>query len=211
MALLAWKICNAFTSDVNISKAQPSKASGLGGVASQRSKSAPILYKYRLSKKHHSIINISKNEANVSFLTTHHPESAFSQFLQDSELVTRKLCHWPHSVDWQLCHGGESLAVHERVVQVVDGGGCSSCGGRAGRGRHRGGGHRPGTLAGGGGPGAALPGQGVLQCLVLVVVVDAVVDVGGAESVVVGGWRHLVVRCGRLEAASHRKRRGARL
>ena len=36
------------TTDVNISKAQPSKASGLGGVASQRSKSAPILYKYRL-------------------------------------------------------------------------------------------------------------------------------------------------------------------
>ena len=41
------KICNAYTSDVNISKAQPSKASSLGGVASQRSKSAPILYKYR--------------------------------------------------------------------------------------------------------------------------------------------------------------------
>ena len=33
--------------DNNISKAQPSKACGLGGVASQRSKSAPILYKYR--------------------------------------------------------------------------------------------------------------------------------------------------------------------
>ena len=45
---LKLKICNAYTSDVNISKAQPSKASGLGGVASQRSKSAPILYKYRL-------------------------------------------------------------------------------------------------------------------------------------------------------------------
>ena len=42
------KICNAYTSDVSISKAQPSKASGLGGVALQRSKSAPILYKYRL-------------------------------------------------------------------------------------------------------------------------------------------------------------------
>ena len=41
------KICNAYTSDVNISKAQPSKASGLGWVALQRSKSAPILYKYR--------------------------------------------------------------------------------------------------------------------------------------------------------------------
>ena len=41
------KICNAYTTDVNISKAQPSKASGLGGVASQRSKSAPTLFKYR--------------------------------------------------------------------------------------------------------------------------------------------------------------------
>ena len=51
MALLAgnyrYSMPIAYTSDVNISKAQPSKASGLGGVASQRSKSAPILYKYR--------------------------------------------------------------------------------------------------------------------------------------------------------------------
>ena len=36
------------TTDVNISKAQPSKASGLGGVRCLRSKSAPILYKYKL-------------------------------------------------------------------------------------------------------------------------------------------------------------------
>ena len=36
------------TTDVNISKAQPSKASGLGGVVFLRSKSAPTLYKYRL-------------------------------------------------------------------------------------------------------------------------------------------------------------------
>ena len=36
------------TTDVNISKAQPSKASGLGGVRFLRSKSAPILYKYKL-------------------------------------------------------------------------------------------------------------------------------------------------------------------
>ena len=36
------------TTDVNISKAQPSKVSGLGGVRCLRSKSAPILYKYRL-------------------------------------------------------------------------------------------------------------------------------------------------------------------
>ena len=35
------------TTDVNISKAQPSKVSGLGGVRCLRSKSAPILYKYR--------------------------------------------------------------------------------------------------------------------------------------------------------------------
>ena len=35
------------TTDVNISKAQPSKASGLGGVCGLRSKSAPTLYKYR--------------------------------------------------------------------------------------------------------------------------------------------------------------------
>ena len=35
------------TTDVNISKAQPSKASGLGGVRGLRSKSAPILFKYR--------------------------------------------------------------------------------------------------------------------------------------------------------------------
>ena len=45
---LKLEICNAYTSDVNISKAQPSKASGLGGVRSPRSKSAPILYKYKL-------------------------------------------------------------------------------------------------------------------------------------------------------------------
>ena len=34
------------TTDVNISKAQPSKATGLGGVVFLRSKSAPTLYKY---------------------------------------------------------------------------------------------------------------------------------------------------------------------
>ena len=38
------------TTDVNISKAQPSKASGLGGVRGLRSKSAPILYKYRFTE-----------------------------------------------------------------------------------------------------------------------------------------------------------------
>ena len=43
---LKLNICNAYTTDVNISKAQPSKASGLGGVASQRSKSASTLYKW---------------------------------------------------------------------------------------------------------------------------------------------------------------------
>ena len=36
------------TTDVNISEAQPSKASGLGGVRCLRSKSAPILYKYKM-------------------------------------------------------------------------------------------------------------------------------------------------------------------
>ena len=41
---LKLNICNAYTTDVNISKAQPSKACCLGEVASQRSKSAPILY-----------------------------------------------------------------------------------------------------------------------------------------------------------------------
>ena len=46
---LKLEICNAYTSDVNIFKAQPSKVSGLGGVALQRSKSAPILYKYKLT------------------------------------------------------------------------------------------------------------------------------------------------------------------
>ena len=46
---LKLNICNAYTTDVNISKAQPSKACGLGGVASQRSKSAPTLYKYKLT------------------------------------------------------------------------------------------------------------------------------------------------------------------
>ena len=35
------------TTDVNISEAQPSKTSGLEGVRGLRSKSAPILYKYR--------------------------------------------------------------------------------------------------------------------------------------------------------------------
>ena len=37
------------TTDVNISEAQPSKTSGLEGVRGLRSKSAPILYKYRFS------------------------------------------------------------------------------------------------------------------------------------------------------------------
>ena len=46
---LKLNICNAYTTDVNISKAQPSKACGLGGVASQRSKSSPTLYKYKLT------------------------------------------------------------------------------------------------------------------------------------------------------------------
>ena len=46
---LKLNICIAYTTDVKISKAQPSKASGLGGVASQRSKSAPTLYKYRFA------------------------------------------------------------------------------------------------------------------------------------------------------------------
>ena len=41
-------INTAQTTDVNISKAQPSKASGLGGVRPPSSKSATILYKYRL-------------------------------------------------------------------------------------------------------------------------------------------------------------------
>ena len=36
------------TTDVNISKAQPCKASGLGGVRFLRSKSATTLYKYSL-------------------------------------------------------------------------------------------------------------------------------------------------------------------
>ena len=40
------------TTDVNIFKAQPSKASGLGGVVFLRSKSAPTLYKYRFLAKH---------------------------------------------------------------------------------------------------------------------------------------------------------------
>ena len=37
----------AFTTDVNISEAQPSKAKGLGGDSGQRTKSPTILYKYR--------------------------------------------------------------------------------------------------------------------------------------------------------------------
>ena len=41
---LKLNICNAYTTDVNISKGQPSKASGLGGVRSPRSKCAPIYY-----------------------------------------------------------------------------------------------------------------------------------------------------------------------
>ena len=39
------------TTDVNISKAQPSKASGLGGVRPPSSKSATTLYKYRFYKR----------------------------------------------------------------------------------------------------------------------------------------------------------------
>ena len=45
------------TTDVNISKAQPSKASGLGGVRCLRSKSAPTLYKYRFYFGPLTIIN----------------------------------------------------------------------------------------------------------------------------------------------------------
>ena len=41
--VLVSEIYLAHTSDVNISEAQPSKASGLGGVRSLRSKSAPTL------------------------------------------------------------------------------------------------------------------------------------------------------------------------
>ena len=37
----------AFTTDVNISEAQPSKAKGLGGDSGQRTKNPTILYKYR--------------------------------------------------------------------------------------------------------------------------------------------------------------------
>ena len=46
------------TTDVNISKAQPSKASGLGGVRCLRSKSAPTLYKYRWYQKISSPLHI---------------------------------------------------------------------------------------------------------------------------------------------------------
>ena len=46
---LKLNICNAYTTDVNISKAQPSKASDLGGVRFLRSKSVPTLYKYKLT------------------------------------------------------------------------------------------------------------------------------------------------------------------
>ena len=38
------------TTGVNISKGQPSNASGLGGFVFLRSKSAPTLYKYRFLK-----------------------------------------------------------------------------------------------------------------------------------------------------------------
>ena len=40
-------ICNVYTSGVNISRAHPSEASGLGWVRSQGSKSAPTFYKHR--------------------------------------------------------------------------------------------------------------------------------------------------------------------
>ena len=44
-------INTAQTTDVNISKAQPSKASGLGGVRCvPKVKNAPTLYKYRFLK-----------------------------------------------------------------------------------------------------------------------------------------------------------------
>ena len=56
---LKLNICNAYTTDVNISKAQPSKACGLGGVASQRAKSATILYKYKLTAPAH--VALSRN------------------------------------------------------------------------------------------------------------------------------------------------------
>ena len=45
-------INTAQTTDVNISKAQPCKASGLGGVRPPSSKSATILYKYRYGLLH---------------------------------------------------------------------------------------------------------------------------------------------------------------
>ena len=51
------------TTDVNISKAQPSKASGLGGVRPPRSKSAPTLYKYKLKNP---VLRTEKREGGQS-------------------------------------------------------------------------------------------------------------------------------------------------
>ena len=48
------------TTDVNISKAQPSKASGPGGVVFLKSKSDPTLYKYRSNFQHAYYPNFKK-------------------------------------------------------------------------------------------------------------------------------------------------------
>ena len=55
------------TTDVNISKAQASKASGLRGVVFLRSKSAPTLYKYRWLKKHWFVFVLAQNHTVVFY------------------------------------------------------------------------------------------------------------------------------------------------
>ena len=51
------------TTNVKISKAQPSKASGLGGVVFLKSKSAPTLYKYKLKTRSSHVNTIMKGKS----------------------------------------------------------------------------------------------------------------------------------------------------
>ena len=57
--------------DVNISKAQPSKAKGLGGVRFPRSKNAPTLYIYRQHHPFYSIMSL-RYCGNTIIVVIHH-------------------------------------------------------------------------------------------------------------------------------------------
>ena len=85
----------AFTTDVNISKAQLSKAKGLGGDSGQRSKSPTILYKYRY-RQEQKIISVTRQARALHFKRgiSKGKMSYFKTFL-GSQLFYRPF--WGHS------------------------------------------------------------------------------------------------------------------